>query len=157
MSYIGQYEVDLFLQKKGAYLEKSKVNVIKNAITNSNVTYEELQFIKFKSPMIGLALSVLLGSCGIDRFYSGDYLLGFLKLCTGGGLGIWWIIDLFKISGAVKANNTRKLFAFLRGEELSNAGYNVTIAKNLVTSDKFRNIVKETVKATKDVTDTLDM
>jgi TM2 domain-containing membrane protein YozV len=44
-----------------------------------------------------LILSILLGGLGIDRFYLGYTLLGILKLITGGGLGIWWLIDVILI------------------------------------------------------------
>jgi TM2 domain-containing membrane protein YozV len=44
-----------------------------------------------------LLLSILLGALGVDRFYTGHMGLGVLKLLTGGGLGIWWLIDIIKI------------------------------------------------------------
>jgi TM2 domain-containing membrane protein YozV len=44
-----------------------------------------------------LILSILLGGLGIDRFYLGYTLFGILKLITGGGLGIWWLIDIILI------------------------------------------------------------
>lgn len=43
---------------------------------------------------IALALSILLGWLGADRFYAGHIGLGLLKLFTAGGWGIWWIIDI---------------------------------------------------------------
>jgi TM2 domain-containing membrane protein YozV len=42
-----------------------------------------------------LFLSVLLGLFGVDRFYVGKVGTGILKLITGGGWGVWWIIDMF--------------------------------------------------------------
>lgn len=44
-----------------------------------------------------LILSIFLGGLGIDRFYLGYTLLGILKLITGGGLGLWWLIDIILI------------------------------------------------------------
>lgn len=41
-----------------------------------------------------LNLSIFLGWLGADRFYIGDTGLGLLKLCTLGGVGVWWIIDI---------------------------------------------------------------
>jgi TM2 domain-containing membrane protein YozV len=55
-----------------------------------------------KSYTTTLILSILLGGLGIDRFYLGYTMLGILKLITGGGLGIWWLIDIILIA-------TRKL------------------------------------------------
>ena len=50
-----------------------------------------------KDWIITLILSILVGSLGIDRFYSGSILLGVLKLFTLGGLGLWWLIDLIML------------------------------------------------------------
>jgi len=50
-----------------------------------------------KSKTTALILSIFLGAYGIDRFYLGYTGLGIAKLLTGGGLGIWWLIDLIFI------------------------------------------------------------
>lgn len=50
-----------------------------------------------KSWTVALLLSIFLGPLGIDRFYLGYTGKGILKLITGGGLGIWWLIDIIKI------------------------------------------------------------
>jgi len=45
----------------------------------------------------------LLGYLGIHRFYVGKIFTGILQLITGGGFGIWWVIDLVLIAiGAFK-------------------------------------------------------
>ena len=55
-----------------------------------------------KQYMTALLLSIFLGGLGVDRFYLGYTVLGIVKLLTGGGCGIWWLIDLILIA-------TRKL------------------------------------------------
>ncbi|HEY7424759.1 MAG TPA: TM2 domain-containing protein [Gemmataceae bacterium] len=51
-----------------------------------------------KSWTTALVLSILLGGWGVDRFYLGYVGLGVLKLITGGGCGIWWLIDWIRIA-----------------------------------------------------------
>ena len=66
-----------------------------------------LNSIDFKDPTISLLLSVIVGGFGIDRFYIGDTGLGVLKLLTAGGLGVWWIVDMFVITDKTKKNNIK--------------------------------------------------
>lgn len=51
-----------------------------------------------KDKTTALILSILLGSLGIDRFYLGYTGLGILKLITGGGFFIWWLVDVILIA-----------------------------------------------------------
>ena len=51
-----------------------------------------------KNKTTALILSILLGSLGIDRFYLGYTGLGILKLITGGGFFIWWLVDVILIA-----------------------------------------------------------
>jgi len=51
-----------------------------------------------RSWAVALILSILLGGFGIDRFYLGQIGLGVLKLITGAGCGIWWLIDVILIA-----------------------------------------------------------
>jgi hypothetical protein len=51
-----------------------------------------------KDWLAALLLSIFLGQLGIDRFYLGYIGLGVLKLLTGGGCGIWWLIDVILIA-----------------------------------------------------------
>ena len=50
-----------------------------------------------RSWFVALLLSIFLGWAGIDRFYLGLIPSGVVKLCTGGGCGIWWLIDIICI------------------------------------------------------------
>lgn len=59
----------------------------------------------FKSPGKILLASIFLGTIGLDRFLLGNIGKGIGKLLTGGGLGLWWIVDWFLITGATKRHN----------------------------------------------------
>ena len=53
-----------------------------------------------------LILSIILGSLGVDHFYSGKIGTGILKLITFGGCGIWYLIDVIMIAtGSFKDGN----------------------------------------------------
>lgn len=49
---------------------------------------------------------------GIDRIYVGDVGWGVLKMLTCGGIGIWWLIDLFLITDVTKRKNLEMLVMF---------------------------------------------
>jgi hypothetical protein len=61
-----------------------------------------------KSQAIAYVLSLFLGFLGADLFYMGFPVLAAAKLCTLGGLGVWWVIDIIRIGSApVYAHNYR--------------------------------------------------
>lgn len=41
-----------------------------------------------------IRLAVFCGPWGLDQFYAGHTYLGYLKLFTLGGMGIWWVVDV---------------------------------------------------------------
>lgn len=50
-----------------------------------------------RSWLITLLLAIFLGMFGVHRFYVGKIGTGILQLLTGGGFGIWYLIDIFMI------------------------------------------------------------
>jgi len=63
-----------------------------------------------KNPVALYGWNMWLGWLGIDRFVVGDVLLGFLKLITLGGLGIWQIVDCFLIGNRARTKNLQKAY-----------------------------------------------
>ena len=53
-------------------------------------------------------ISLFLGIFGIDRFYVGKKKSGVVKLLTLGGLGIWWLVDLFIIASGKSTDASKK-------------------------------------------------
>ena len=63
-----------------------------------------------KDWLVALLLSIFLGVLGVDRFYLGHVGLGILKLLTGGGCLIWWLVDVILIAtGSVRDAQGRPL------------------------------------------------
>ena len=50
-----------------------------------------------KSWIATFLLCWFLGGYGIHSFYAGKTINGVIQLLTGGGCGIWWIVDLILI------------------------------------------------------------
>ncbi len=50
-----------------------------------------------RSRLFALLLAFFFGVFGVHRFYVGKFWTGLLLLATGGGFGIWWIVDCFMI------------------------------------------------------------
>lgn len=103
-------KVDLFLVSNQKYFEPGQILFIKDRL----LTLEDDKFalicsLDYKDPTILLLISIFVGSFGIDRFLVGDTGLGVAKLLTGGGCGIWTIVDWFLIQGRTREQNYLKL------------------------------------------------
>jgi TM2 domain-containing membrane protein YozV len=89
---------------------------LQGVLSKTDITEHDLTMIaiQMKDPTISLILSILVGSLGVDRFYVGDIGLGILKLITCGGLGIWWLVDIFLIMGITRDYNWNLLMNSLQ-------------------------------------------
>ena len=50
-----------------------------------------------KRKLPAFLLCLFFGIFGVHRFYVGKVATGVLQLLTAGGLGLWWLVDLFVI------------------------------------------------------------
>jgi TM2 domain-containing membrane protein YozV len=55
--------------------------------------------------IVTLVMSIFFGYLGVDRFMMGHIGLGLLKLCTAGGFGIWWLVDVILIATRYQFKN----------------------------------------------------
>lgn len=107
-----QNTIDMFVAQKTDYFPAESMNEIKSklaAMDNERLTM--VTAIDYKQPMIMLLISIFLGALGVDRFMLGHTMYGVIKLLTGGGCGIWWLIDLFLISKLTREANYQKFIA----------------------------------------------
>lgn len=66
-----------------------------------------------KSRLAALLLCWVLGIFGAHRYYVGKIGTGLLMLVTGGGFGIWWLIDLIMVAvGAFKDKKNQQVFCW---------------------------------------------
>ena len=75
--------------------KKAAVNAISN--TNTKAVKKNADPGEGKSQLIALILCIFVGVLGIHRFYLGYTMEGVLQLLTGGGCGVWTLIDLIRI------------------------------------------------------------
>lgn len=54
---------------------------------------------------VAVALWIGLGLFGGHRYYLGRTRTALLQTVTVGGLGFWWLIDLFRLRGTVQETN----------------------------------------------------
>ena len=105
-----------------------------------------LNNISFRSPTTALIISALLGSSGIDRFYMGDIGKGILKFITSGGLGVWWIIDIFSIKERCRIYNCEKLLNAISDPETQTQSTTNKPEIGMDTVKKYAPVAKEVAK-----------
>ena len=100
-----EYLLTSFFSENSKKFNKVDLMNIRSMMTDMSDT--ELMTVtsaNYKDPTTMLIVSIFLGSLGVDRFMLGQTGLGIAKFLTGGGLGVWWLIDVITIT-----NNTKKV------------------------------------------------
>lgn len=103
------YQANQLLMVYGSKLPPASFPMVKERLEQLDDPMANMLLAQLKDPTISLVLSILLGGYGIDRIYIGEVGLGILKLLTCGGLGVWWLIDLFLIMERTRENNLNQL------------------------------------------------
>ncbi|WP_314028352.1 TM2 domain-containing protein [Porphyromonas catoniae] len=107
-------KVDLFILTNQKYFEPAQLQLIRERLqTVDEAKFLALSSIEYKDPSMMLLVSIFAGTLGIDRFMVGDTGLGVAKLLTGGGCGIFTLIDWFQIQGVTKRKNFESLMQVL--------------------------------------------
>lgn len=119
-----------------------------------------LQSISFKEPRLCMIFAVL-GATGLDRFLLKDYVKGVLKLLTMGGLGIWWLIDIFTAKKRCRNFNCKTLIKIINNPSLAgqikNTGIdNIDVDRAINIAKAISPQVKELKKSAKGLSDSLD-
>ena len=105
-------KVNLFIATKGEKFPAESIPLIRERLESLPADRElAVSAMEVKDPTTALLLSFLVffGFSGVDRIYIGDIGMGIAKFLTGGGCGIWAIIDFFLIIDAAKKKNLEKL------------------------------------------------
>ena len=66
-----------------------------------------------KDPQMIMIIAICAGSLGVDRFMLDDAKMGIVKLLTGGGCGILWLMDIFSAKERTAAFNRKKAEAII--------------------------------------------
>lgn len=99
------FQANQLLMVYGNKLPLASFPMVRERLEQLDDQMANMLLAQLKDPTVSLVLSILLGAYGIDRIYIGEVGLGILKLLTCGGLGVWWLIDLFLIMERTRENN----------------------------------------------------
>lgn len=104
--------VQNYLMTNAKNLPEVSIEEIRAKLSSlSQEEFNRVQIVSLKDTFVVFLLSLFLGCYGIDRFMLEQIGLGILKLLTGGGCGIWWLIDLFLIMEETKKTNYEKIMS----------------------------------------------
>ena len=109
-------KVNHILMMLSSKIPAGSIPSVRTRLENTDISESEILALQsqMKDPLLSILLSIFIGTLGVDRFYIGDVGLGIGKLLTGGGCGIWWLIDIFLIVDATKQKNLEILSYYLR-------------------------------------------
>ena len=104
-----------FLISKAKYFKAEDLETIRNGLnklsTEQILSLSSINFINPSTMKLTPLLFFVLGGIGmgIDRIILGQIGRGLLKIFTGGGFLIWFIVDCFTITSRTKDYNMKKI------------------------------------------------
>jgi phage shock protein PspC (stress-responsive transcriptional regulator) len=102
--------------------------------TGDDDGYDDLEA-SHLSRSLALWLAAPLGILGAHRFYAGRFVTGAAMLLTGGGLGVWWLIDLVMIAtGKFRDSEGYRLLYWEAAEPDPDAFRDVYLARREATN-----------------------
>ncbi|MBP7111189.1 MAG: TM2 domain-containing protein [Firmicutes bacterium] len=102
-------DVNAFMLTKGGWFAPENADAVKSQLMAApDTNFKAAIAADYRDPQMMLIWAL----AGIDRFFLDDTLMGVLKVVTGGGFGIWWIIDLFSIKKRTFEYNFKLLSTF---------------------------------------------
>ncbi len=98
-------KVDNYLSVNNQLFSPADHAELREALLAANEEqWNKVAAVALKTPKTAVICGIW-GNIGLDRFYLGETGMAFAKLCTCGGLGIWTLIDLFKLAEHTRQRN----------------------------------------------------
>ncbi|MCH8516769.1 MAG: TM2 domain-containing protein [Cyclobacteriaceae bacterium] len=105
-SQVGQLQAARKIQKEIKVAEKELKQLTVSSMDPASSHFDDRSNQGDKSQLAALLIAIFVGGLGIHRFYLGYIGIGILQLLTGGGCGIWALIDIIRIAtGDLKPRN----------------------------------------------------
>lgn len=109
-----QLKVDMYIATNSQNFPEEKLPFLRESLSTVDESrWPMISTLQLQSPLTLLLISIFVGGWGVDRFMLGQTGLGVLKLLTGGGCGVWWLVDIFLVQNMAREANYNKLQAYL--------------------------------------------
>ena len=104
-------QIQAFLLKNGECFDPVGIQAVQNKLAEIDDSKSALLMgISLQKPTVILILAIFLGW---ERFFLDDIGLGILKVLTGYGCGIWWLVDVISAKRRTHEYNYRKFMEFV--------------------------------------------
>ncbi len=106
--------INIFLVSKSEYFKKEDLENIRQELNKLSIeqilSLSSISLINPNLMRLTPLLVFVFGAIGmgIDRIFLGQIVRGLLKIFTGGGFLIWFIVDCFTITSRTKDYNMKK-------------------------------------------------